>query len=141
MNSSTWPAAYHCLTGTWGSKDDWYLPARDEFELCYRNLKPTTAANYVGTRPDGIGGHGENANSNPTGSAYTTSVPGRTSVALFQDGGSEALNGAGTYYWTSTQYAPYTYYAWRQRCSDGSQDTNPKLNSYLVRPVRRLKIQ
>lgn len=139
MNSATWPAAYHCLSGTWNSKDDWYLPARDEFELCYRNIKPTTAANITGSRPES-GQHGENANSNPVGAAYTTSDPARTGVFAFQEGGSEVLDGTGTWYWTSTQYAPDTSRAWFQRCSDGHQYNGGKNYYRLVRPVRRLKI-
>lgn len=139
MNNASHPAAQHCLAGTWGGQSDWYLPARDEFELCYRNLKPTTAANQTGGRPES-GNHGENANSNPVGAAYTTSDPARTAALAFQEGGSEALDGTGTWYWTSTQYAPFTGSAWIQICSDGYQNSYTKLISILVRPVRRLKI-
>lgn len=137
MDNASHPAAQYCLSGTWGGQSDWYLPARDEFELCYRNLKPTTAANLTGLRAES-GQQGENANSSPTGSAYTTSVPGCTAGALFQAGGSEALND--TWYRVSTEYTPNKMNAWRHRCSDGFQDHADKNVSYLVRPVRRLKI-
>ncbi len=139
MNSASWPAAKYCLDGAWGGQSDWYLPARDEAELRYRNLKPSTASNITGARPES-GNYGENANSVPTGAAYAVGSPAQTALVPFRAGGAEALNGIGTWYWTSTQYAPSTSGAWIQRCSDGYQYDGYKLNSYLVRPVRRLKI-
>ena len=33
--------AKHMLSLQIGEHNDWYLPSRDELELCYRNLKPT----------------------------------------------------------------------------------------------------
>lgn len=139
MNNASHPAAQYCLAYAGGGCDDWYLPARDEQELRYRRLKPDATANIAGARPES-GSHGENANSNPVGAAYTVGAPGQTVATAFLEGGAEALVSDGTYYWSSTQYAPSTYLAWIQRCSDGRQDLSSKDLSRLVRPVRRLKI-
>ena len=70
------------------------MPAVDELELCYRAFKPTTEANYTTsiTRNDtGSTPCGTNPNSDPTGAAYTSSVPGQTSVVAFRSGGAEAF--------------------------------------------------
>ena len=75
------------------------MPAVDELELCYRALKPTTDANYISSvvRNDtGSTPSGTNPNSDPTGAAYTSSVPGQTSVVAFRSGGAEAF--VSTYY-------------------------------------------
>jgi hypothetical protein len=44
------------------------------------------------------------------------------------------------YVWSSTQHPSYTNYAWFRRFSDGHEYDNYKVNSYRVRPARRLKI-
>lgn len=139
MNSSTHPAAQHCRNYTGGGYSDWYLPARDELEVMYRNLKPSAAANITGVRSES-GNQGKNANSVPVGAAYTAGNPAQTQGAAFRSGAAEAFNDAGSDYWTSTEYAPNPNQAWRQRFSDGRQDRNFKSDQYLVRPVRRLKI-
>ncbi len=71
---------------TIGEYDDWYIPARDELELMYRTLKPTTNANDT-TSPF------PNLKSTSPGSftgSYTSSVPGRTSSSAFV--GSQKFN-------------------------------------------------
>ncbi|QEZ48524.1 DUF1566 domain-containing protein [Cupriavidus oxalaticus] len=112
--------------------DDWYLPARDELELAYRHLKPT-AGNYEGFR------HGENPSSVPVGYTYTESTPAQTAAPAFQEGGTEAFEEE--WYWTSTQYAGYSVYAWSQSFHDGDQTGNHKNDEFRARAVRRLKIQ
>lgn len=62
---------------------DWYLGAKEEMEIIYRNLKPSTVNNVTTS--------GTNTSSVPTTSNYTTTNPAQTSVALFRSGGSEQL--------------------------------------------------
>jgi hypothetical protein len=147
MNSASYPAAQFCEGLSIGGYTDWYLPARDELELCYRNLKPTTTANNTSARsqssytyPEGNDVSGDtmgiNRNSNPTGAAYTSSVPAQTSVTLFQAGNSEAF--AAAYYWSSSEYSATN--AWRQTFDTGNQANGSKDLSYYVRAVRRLPV-
>jgi hypothetical protein len=147
MNSATYPAAQFCEGLSIGGYTDWYLPARDELELCYRNLKPTTDANNTSSRslsgityPEGNDVSGDtmgiNRNSNPTGSAYTSGSPAQTSVTAFQTGNSEAFASAS--YWPSSEYSSTD--AWRQYFLNGYQGTNLKYSSYYVRAVRRIAV-
>ena len=126
----------------------WYLPALDELELVYRNLKPSTEANRTDSRsttgfPGNTTTMGQNISSDPTGAVYTSSVPARTNLALFQAGGAQALESAsGTYpyYWTSTERDASN--AWDQTFGDGGagyQNFNGKtITLRRVRPVRRV---
>jgi hypothetical protein len=151
--STVYPAAHFCNDLSIGGYSDWYLPARDELELIWRNLKPVTNNNYTtADRPNsptpnytnlgsiGTGGtqHGLNYNSDPQGVAYTTTVPGRTSVAAFQSGGAEAMTFGSNRYWSSTEYSTTT--AWTQRYDTsrpGYQSNPDKVGTYYVRAVRR----
>jgi len=122
-NAAAYPAANWARNLSIGGYTDWYIPARDELELMYRNLRPSTTNNSIvarsGTAPNnfydlssggstgGIGdstsiviANGVNANSEPVGVAYTATVPARTAVALFQTGGAQAL--AATIHWSSS---------------------------------------
>ena len=152
-NSTVYPAAHFCNDLSIGGYTDWYFPARDEFELLYRNLRPfvgnnTTATNRpTGATPDyqNLGSLGDTANtqglnnnSNPQGAAYTSGSPAQTSVAIFQTGGSESLNQAVNYI-TSTEYNTTT--AWYQNTDPstpgGEQLNSSKIGPYYVRAVRR----
>jgi hypothetical protein len=147
MNSAAYPAAQFCEGLSIGGFSDWYLPARDELELCYRNLKPTTTDNNTSNRvkssityPEGndllADTMGVNRNSNPTGAAYTSGTPSQTSVTAFITGGTEAF-ASGTY-WSSSEYSDAT--AWRQRPDNGLQGNNVKDLSLYVRAVRRVPV-
>lgn len=109
--------------------DDWHIGARDQVELLYRGLKPTTEENYVYRS-------GDNPSSLPVGYPYTIHLPGQTSVELFREGAAEAFED--TWYWTSTQYS--ADYAWDQYFDGGTQSNAGKDDKGRARAVRRFKI-
>jgi len=148
MNSATYPAAQFCEALTIGGFTDWYLPARDELELCYRNLKPNTNTNSPSARnkstityPEGNDLPGDtmgvNRNSNPTGAAYTSGTPSQTSVTAFITGGTEAFTPTNRY-WSSSEFSVTG--AWYQSFSDGKQNYRDKDYGDNVRAVRRVPV-
>ena len=112
MNSSTFPAAFFCEGLTIGGFSDWYMPAKNELEVCYYNLKPTTAANNTSQS-------GTNTNAVPSrGSNYTSGTPAQTSAANFQSpSGAERFSS--DFYWSSTRFDSYN--AWAQQFINGNQ--------------------
>jgi hypothetical protein len=105
------------------------MPALNEQEVCYYNLKPSTQAN----RTD----FGINANAVPArASNYTAGNPAQTSAADFQTGGAEAF--ATAFYWSSTEYS--ATFAWFEGFFNGRQDGYYKTTSYRVRAVRRVAV-
>lgn len=152
-NSGNYPAAHWARDLNIGGRTDWYIPARDELELCWRNLKPVTDDNYItanrptaasydykinGAYGDTAATHGTNNNSAPPGAAYTAGTPAQTSATAFKAGGSEAFEFGSAQYWSSSDYN--TTSAWLQRWHTsfpGSQTNGNKSNSIIVRAVRR----
>ena len=110
---------------------DWYLGARDEIEIVYRNLKPTEG-NYAGFRD------GENISAVPATYAYTKDSPAQTANEAFREGGAESFEEA--WYWTSTQYAGLSGNAWLQYFTGGNQTSNHKNDEFRARAVRRLLV-
>jgi hypothetical protein len=113
-----------------GGHTDWYIPSRDELEICYRNLKPTGQENYCSFRD------GDNASSIPPGFPYTEQSPEQTTASAFQDGNTEAFDDC--WHWASTQYSPT--YAWTQDFTDGGQYDGHKDGELRARAVRRVLI-
>lgn len=129
MNNANHPAAQFCEGLTIGGFTDWYMPAKNELEVCYYNLKPTTTANNIST--------GINTNAVPSrGSNYTTGTPAQTSAAAFVTGNAEAF--AAGEYWSSTEYSASQ--AWFQYFNIGYQTYRLKNSSSRVRAVRILPV-
>lgn len=114
-----------------GGFDDWYLPSRDELELCYRYLKPAAHENYVWRS-------GDNPSSLPPGYPYTSDLPAQTKANAFRIGADESFNPSP--YWTSTPCAGAAEYAWYQTFYNGHQDLSHKGNERRARAVRRVPI-
>ena len=132
-NSSVYPAAHFCNDLVIGGFSDWYMPAKNELEVCYYNLKPTTTSNFTS--------FGINANAVPArASNYTAGTPAQTSATDFKDTGSEDFATAG--YWSSTISFSYNpqYYALWQTFNSGFQGFQLKNTSTRVRAVRRVAV-
>jgi hypothetical protein len=115
-----------------GDNDDWYLPAQDELEIIYRNLKPTKEQN-TGWYRSGI-----NVSALVPTYPYTPDSPAQTQTELFQEGGEQAFDDV--WYWSSTQHAADSDCAWVQNFSYGDQYGNPKGGDVRARAVRRVLI-
>jgi hypothetical protein len=114
-------------------KDDWYLPALDELDVCYRAAKPGVAKNYMWARS------GINLHSLPPSQPYTADDPAQTAVEIFRTGGAECFE-EDAVYWTSTQYASDPDYAWCQYFGNGNQTSWRKVIKFRGCAVRRFKI-
>ena len=133
MNNATHPAAQFCEGLTIGGFSDWYMPAKNELEVCYYNLKPTTTSNNTSS--------GTNTNAVPSrGSNYTSGTPAQTSATDFQSGGAEAFTAG--FYWSSTEAS--ANFAWLTNFDSGEQYNAIsfafKTNSRNVRAVRRVAV-
>jgi hypothetical protein len=130
-DATIYPCAHFCNDLVIGGFSDWYMPARNELEVCYYNLKPSTTGNNTAS--------GINPNAVPArASNYTTGDPAQTSAADFlNSGGAQRFNLG--FYWTSTEFS--AAYARRQYFYTGSQTSNGvKYSSFLVRAVRRVAV-
>lgn len=129
-NSTVYPAAHFCNNLSTGGQTDWYMPAKNELEVCYYNLKPTTTSNDTSS--------GINANAVPArASNYTAGNPAQTSSAAFKDTGSQdfAIN----YYWSSTEFS--STLAWVQYFGIGAQANGTKdYAAFPVRAIRRVAV-
>jgi len=132
MNNASHPAAQFCEGLTIGGFSDWYMPAKNELEVCYFNLKPTTTNNNTNS--------GTNTNAVPSrGSNYTSGTPAQTSAAAFQTGGAQAFQAES--YWSSTEASATN--AWGQYFGaflSGGQYDGGKDNSKSVRAIRRVAV-
>lgn len=130
MDDANHPAAKFCADLTIGGYTDWYMPAKNELEICYYNLKPTTASNSTKS--------GTNTNAVPSrGSNYTAGTPSQTSANDFKDTGTQDFV-LTNYYWSSTERAATE--AWAQEFQSGQQYAGTKLANERVRAVRRIPV-
>jgi len=132
MNNASHPAAQFCEGLSIGGKSDWYMPAKNELEVCYYNLKPSTTSNNTSS--------GINPNAVPArASDYTAGNPAQTSATAFRQGNSEAFGS--DIYWSSTQSTTYSgANAYRQEFSYGYQRTWAKTAQFDVRAIRRVAV-
>ena len=131
-NSTVYPAGHFCNDLVIGGFSDWYLPAKNELDVCYFNLKPTTTSNDTG------GSNGINPNAVPArASNYTAGTPAQTTASAFQSpAGAERFTAS--YYWSSTEQSAPT--AWFQFFSSGAVYNGNKNLSYRVRAIRRVAV-
>lgn len=129
MNNASHPCAQFCEGLSIGGYTDWYMPAKNELEVCYYNLKPTTTSNSTAS--------GTNTNAVPSrGSNYTAGTPAQTSATDFKSTGAQAfVNGS---HWSSTQFSDTD--AWNQGFDNGDQSSSAKTGTRRVRAVRRVAI-
>lgn len=132
MNSATYPAAYFCEGLTIGGFSDWYMPAMNELEVCYYNLKPTTQSNNTSS--------GININAVPArASNYTTGTPAQTSATDFRSTGAEPF--IDSFYWSSTSGVFNATTAVGQYFDRGQQVTYAsKTYASRVRAIRRVAV-
>jgi hypothetical protein len=146
-NTATWPVFNWCKNNATGPNagnydatnaagtgiggyNDWYIPAKNELEILYRNLKPTSAANVTSG--------GANPNAVPPTSNYTSGNPTQITNPLFQAGGAQAFTSTGGNTWSATEFSGDTRYAWVQVFSDGTQSPDAKTNNASARAIRRV---
>jgi hypothetical protein len=130
-NATVYPAAHFCNDLVTGGYSDWYMPAFNELEVCYYNLKPEVTINNTSS--------GINPNAVPARSSnYTTIDPPRTSSLAFRAAGAQAFINQG--YWCSTEYTPDTARARYQNFNTGSQLYRVKDSAGYLRAVRRVAV-
>lgn len=139
MDGLTHPAAAFCKGLTIGGYTDWYLPAIDELQIAYFNLRPSTTNNSTF--------HGINSYSVPViTSNYTTTIPPQTPLSIFQTGGSEVLSWQGNLdgytMWSSTQgptFGDTTNFVFDFIGGDYN-DSGSKTNAINVRAFRKIAV-
>lgn len=125
------PAQQAVMALTLGGFNDWYIPSKDEMEILYRSLKPTTTTNVTTS--------GANSSAYPTATSnYTSANPVRTTLADFRSTGTNYLTD--DYYYTATQGPGGTQFAHAKRFTTGQDSQDNIWFDYAVRAIRRVLI-
>ena len=128
-NSTVYPCAHFCNNLSTGGQTDWYMPSKNELEVCYFNLKPLTTSNDTSS--------GINANAVPArASNYTSGNPAQTSATNFRNTGAEDF--ATNAYWSSTEFSATDSRI--QNFYYGVQSYTSKGDSNRVRAIRRVAV-
>ena len=114
---------------------DWYIPAQNELEILYFNLKPSPEANSTSPiNPNSVPPRATPYTStNPT----TTTANGTNGTANFQSGGTQAFD-TSSFYWSSSEDPSSTDSAWVQTFYSGLQSPGLKTGSLWARAIRRI---
>jgi hypothetical protein len=132
FNDAAHPAFQWAKGLSIGGFSDWYIPAKNELEILYRNLNPYIYPNNTSS--------GANPNAVPSATSnYTSGDPAQTTVTAFQTGNSESFNTS--FYWSSSENSASTNNAWNQSFFDGEQigtGASFKNNLLRARAIRRV---
>ena len=129
---ASYEAATFCEGLTIGGYSDWYLPAKNELEVLYYNLKPTTTSNETSS-----GSNGNAVSPEPISTNYTSGSPAQTSAGIgFRTGETDAF--ASLSYWSSTEDSYLN--VWYQTFVTGGQYSFIKSLILHVRAVRRIAV-
>lgn len=135
QNNSLHPAAQYCASLVVNGSGNFYLPAKNELELCYRFLKPTSRANFTYSNNTHRGNLstpcGSNNSSIPVGAPYTEQTPEQTQLIDLK------FKFTTNWYLTSTESSAGTALSLMQYFSNGVQHRNYKTAVYRVRAIRR----
>lgn len=129
---TSYEAARFCENLVIGGYSDWYLPAKNELEVLYYFLKPTTDNNHTasGANPNAVSPEPINTN-------YTVSSPAITTAgADFISGGINALPDSNV--WTSTEVN--SDFAVKQFGYTLNQGASMKDGPLNVRAIRRIAV-
>ena len=124
------PAAQFCANLTIGGFTDWYLPAYDELQIAYFNLKPTNDSNSDG--------YGASIYSVPIRQInYSAGYPAQTFLSLFA-GGVESFYAQVHHSSTDGNISNRTRFV---SFVDGSTNLlSSKINNFNVRAFRRIAL-
>ena len=133
-NSIVYPAAWFCKNLTIGGYTDWYLPAKFELEICYYNLKPSTAGNTTST--------GANTYAVPSRSGNYTggspaSNPAQTTSTAFRSTGTEYFNSSANYVGSNEVS---TTNAYMKFFNNGADDSDNKTFPFNLRAIRKVAV-
>ena len=131
---------------TIGGYTDWYIPAKHELEILFRNFKPTTDLNLTDPNHGSTPTAGTNPHAVPPTGPYTSTNPAQTTVTSFQSGNENAFYSPGSasypMYWDATEKSTNVTTAGLQNFTEGMQRASgggkSSANTGLARAIRRV---